>query len=63
MNNSELRFKSYKAVAAREEEFQHTVKNGAALMDVGFGSTQISLFDEEVLVSTQNLLLVRAALK
>lgn len=26
-------------------------------MDVGFGSTQISLFDEEVLVSTQNLLL------
>ena len=57
MNNSELRFKSYKAVAAREEEFQHTVKNGAALMDVGFGSTQISLFDEEVLVSTQNLLL------
>ncbi len=57
MNNSELRFKSYKAVAAREEEFQRTVKNGAALMDVGFGSTQISLFDEEVLVSTQNLLL------
>ena len=57
MNNSELRFKSYKAVAAREEEFQHTVKNGAALMDVGFGSTQLSLFDEEVLVSTQNLLL------
>ncbi len=41
MNNSELRFKSYKAVAAREEEFQRTVKNGAALMDVGFGSTQI----------------------
>lgn len=29
MNNSELRFKSYKAVAAREEEFQRTVKNGA----------------------------------
>lgn len=57
MNNSELRFKSYKAVAAREEEFQRTVKNGAALMDVGFGSTQISLFNEEVLVSTQNLLL------
>ncbi len=57
MNNSELRFKSYKAVAAREAEFQHTVKNGTALMDVGFGSTQISLFDEEILVSTQNLLL------
>lgn len=56
-NNSELRFKSYKAVAAREEAFREALGAGTALMDVGFGSTQISLFDKEGLVSTQNLLL------
>ncbi len=57
INNSELRFKSYKSVAAREAEFQETLKTGTAIMDVGFGSSQISLFEQEVLVSTQNLLL------
>lgn len=57
VNNSELRFKSYKAVAAREMEFLEAQKSGMALIDVGFGSSQISLFDEGVLISTQNLLL------
>ena len=57
INNSELRFMSYKAVAARDAEFQKTVQNGTAIMDVGFGSSQISLFDKESLVSTQNLIL------
>lgn len=57
ISNSELRFKSYKAVAAKDEEFGKCIKTGAAIIDVGFGSTQISLFDKEVLFSTQNLLL------
>lgn len=57
INNSELRFMSYKAVAARTEEFQKTVLTGTAIVDVGFGSSQISLFDKDTLVSTQNLML------
>lgn len=57
INNSELRFMSYKAVASKDAEFQKTVQNGTAIVDVGFGSSQISLFDKESLVSTQNLIL------
>lgn len=57
INNSELRFMSYKAVAAKTAEFQETVQTGTAIIDVGFGSSQISLFDRDTLVSTQNLLL------
>lgn len=57
ISNSELRFKSYKAVVVKEEEFKKTLQDGTAIVDVGFGSTQISLFDKEKLASTQNLLL------
>lgn len=57
ISNSELRFKSYKAVVFRDAEFKQALQEGAAILDVGFGSTQISLFDQEELASTQNLLL------
>lgn len=57
INNSELRFMSYKAVATRTTEFQSIVQTGTAIIDVGFGSSQISLFDKGALVSTQNILL------
>ena len=57
ISNSELRFKSYKAVVAKDEEFKKTLQEGTAIVDVGFGSTQISMFDKDALVSTQNLLL------
>lgn len=57
INNSELRFMSYKAVATRMAEFQSLVQTGTAIIDVGFGSSQISLFDKGALVSTQNILL------
>lgn len=57
INNSELRFMSYKAVASRDAEFEKTVQVGTAIIDVGFGSSQISLFDKDALISTQNLLL------
>lgn len=57
INNSELRFMSYKAVAARTAEFQETVQNGTVIIDVGFGSSQISLFDRETMVATQNIML------
>lgn len=57
INNSELRLMSYKAVASKDAAFQKTVQKGTAIIDVGFGSTQISLFDKDMLVSTQNIFL------
>lgn len=55
INNSELRLMTYKAVASKDAAFQKIVQKGTAIIDVGFGSTQISLFDKDMLVSTQNI--------
>lgn len=55
ISNSEQRFLSYKALAAADEEFDKNIKKGTAIVDVSFGSMQISLFDENLLVSTENL--------
>ena len=57
ISNSEQRFISYKAIASKAAEFDKTIQKGTAIVDVGFGSMQISLFDKEALVSTQNLML------
>ena len=57
ISNAELRFLLYKAVAARGVDFHKVVQKGTALIDVGFGSTQISLFDKGTLISTQNIFL------
>lgn len=55
ISNSEQRLLSYKAIAAKDEEFQRAILDGTAIMGVGFGSMQVSLFDKDALVSTQNL--------
>ena len=55
ISNSEQRFISYKAIAYKDAEFQKVIQKGTAILDVGNGSTQISLFDKDSLVSTQNL--------
>lgn len=55
ISNSELRFLTYKAIAAKDEEFDKNIQKGTAIVDVGFGSMQISLFDEGLLVSTANV--------
>ncbi len=55
LSNAELRFLSYKSIAAMENDFQKIIQKGTAILDIGGGSTQISLFDKDVLVSTQNL--------
>ena len=57
ISNSEQRFISYKAIASRDAEFNKIIQKGTAIVDVGFGSMQISLFDKDALVSTQNMLL------
>lgn len=55
LSNSEQRFLHYKAVASRGEKFNEVIKKGCAIVDVGGGSIQISLFDKERLVTTQNV--------
>lgn len=55
LSNSEQRFLGYKSIASNEESFQKIIQKGTAIVDVGGGSIQISLFDKDALVSTQNL--------
>ena len=55
ISNSEQRFLGYKAIAVADEEFDSNIRQGTAILDVGFGSMQISLFDKNLLISTLNL--------
>lgn len=55
ISNSEQRFISYKAIALKGAEFNKIIQKGTAIVDVGFGSAQLSLFDKDALVTTQNL--------
>ncbi len=55
LSNSVQRFLGYKSIASRGEEFKKVIEKGTAIVDVGGGSVQISLFDKDSLVSTQNI--------
>ena len=55
ISNSEQRFFSYKAIAMKAVKFQKIIQKGTAIADVSFGSQQISLFDKDRLVTTQNI--------
>ncbi len=55
LSNSEQRFMHYKAVASKGEQFSNYISDGAAVVDIGGGSIQISLFDKDSLVTTQNI--------
>lgn len=55
ISNSEQRFLIYKAIAAIGDEFGKIIQKGTAIVDLGFGSLQVSLFDKDSLVTTQNL--------
>lgn len=55
LSNSEQRFLNYKAVAFAGEKFKDIITEGTAILDIGGGSIQVSLFDNDTLVSTQNL--------
>ncbi len=55
LSNSEHRFLSYKSVAYQENDFVKIIEKPTAIVDVGDGSVQISLFDKECLVTTQNI--------
>lgn len=55
LSNSEQRFLGYKAIASNSERFQDIIEKGTAIVEVGGGSLQISLFDKDNLVTTQNI--------
>ena len=55
LSNSEQRFLDYKSIAFQGEGFMQIIENGTAILDIGGGSIQISLFDNDTLVSTQNM--------
>ncbi len=55
LSNSEQRFLHYKAAAIKGSRFEEFIKEGCAIVDIGGGSIQISLFDNDTLVTTQNI--------
>lgn len=55
LSNSDQRFLHYKAVASKGEEFEKEIQDSAAIVDIGGGSIQISLFEEGELTITQNI--------
>lgn len=55
LSNSEQRFLDYKSIASSENEFNKIIQKGTAIIDIGGGSVQISLFDKDRLISTQNI--------
>lgn len=55
LSNSEQRFLCYKAIASKENDFNRIIRKPTAIVDVGSGSIQISLFDKDVLITTQNI--------
>jgi exopolyphosphatase / guanosine-5'-triphosphate,3'-diphosphate pyrophosphatase len=55
LSNSEQRFLLYKAVALKEPCFNQIIEHGTAIVDVGAGSIQISLFNKGSLITTQNI--------
>lgn len=57
LSNSEQRFLDYKSVALQGEKFTDFISRSTAILDVGGGSTQLSLFDKDTLNSTQKMLM------
>lgn len=55
LSNSEQRFLDYKSVASKGETFRKIIVDKTAIVDIGGGSIQISLFDNDTLIATQNL--------
>ncbi len=55
LSNSEQRFLDYKSIAAKGDVFETVISKGTAILDIGGGSIQISLFEKGSLTATQNL--------
>lgn len=55
LSNSEQRFLDYKSIASQTESFENVIKRGTAIINIGGSSLQISVFDKDKLVTTQNI--------
>jgi exopolyphosphatase/guanosine-5'-triphosphate,3'-diphosphate pyrophosphatase len=55
LSNSEQRFLRYKSIAYKVNNFDKIIQHGTAILDVGGGSTQFSLYDKDTLIATQNI--------
>lgn len=55
LSNSEQRFLNYKSIASIGDDFNRIIEKGTAIVDIGGGSIQVSLFDKDTLMTTQNL--------
>lgn len=55
LSNSEQRFLDYKSVAAKGQVFQNIIEESTIFIDIGGGSIQLSLFDKDSLVTSQNV--------
>lgn len=55
LGNAAQRFLDYKSIAFQANEFNKIIQKGTAIVDVGGGSIQISLFDKDSLIVTQNI--------
>ena len=55
ISNSEQRFLDYKSIASEGIYFEKIIANGTAIVDIGGNSMQISVFDKDKLITTQNI--------
>ena len=55
ISNSDQRFLDYKAIAFVSKSFEEIIQKGSAIVDIGGNSMQISVFDKDKLVTTQNI--------
>ena len=55
ISNSEQRFLDYKSIACESDSFEKIIANGTAIVDIGGNSMQISVFDKDRLITTQNI--------
>ena len=55
IGNAEQRFLDYKSIACESEYFEQIIANGTAIVDIGGNSLQISFFDKDKLITTQNV--------
>ena len=55
LSNSEQRFLDYKSIASQTQSFEKVIKRGTAIINIGGSSLQISVFDKDKLITTQNV--------
>ena len=55
LSNAEQHFLGYKSIAAIESGFKKAIQKGTAILDIGGGNLQVSLFDKDAWVLTQSI--------